>query len=240
MSSQPNQSLIEGLACLQALAMQAEPVACRRLARELDLNVMRANRLLRTLADIGLAHQDDKRRYTIGPAIHTLAAQSMFASGLLKRALKPLRKLGKPGQFIALGVLWQRHVTYLYHGLHGCDVEDALGKITLYPATRSSVGMALLAEQPDSKIREIYRDHDIPDYKNITALLKEIRLTRKQGYACLTHHNANQLNHLTVAVSVGKPVMSAIAISGMPINEAVDHIVDPLTQAANIIASPTI
>ena len=57
MSSQPNKSLIDGLACLQALAMQPEPVACRALARELDLNVMRANRLLRTLADVGLAHQ---------------------------------------------------------------------------------------------------------------------------------------------------------------------------------------
>lgn len=238
MSSQPNQSLIDGLACLQTLAMHAEPVACRALARDLDLNVMRANRLLRTLADIGLAHQDAKRRYTIGPAIHTLAAQSMFASGLLKRAIKPLRRLGQPGQLIALGVLWQRHVTYLYHGLHGCDVEDALGKVTLFPATRSSVGMALLAQQSDTTIRTLYRDEPIEGYKNITALLTEIRKTRKQGYACLKHDNANKPPHLTISVTIGQPSTAAIALSGMAVDQPVDHIVEQLKKASQIIAQP--
>jgi DNA-binding IclR family transcriptional regulator len=240
MSSQPNQSLIDGLACLQTLAMHAEPMACRALARDLELNVMRANRLLRTLADIGLAHQDAKRRYTIGPAIHTLAAQSMFASGLLKRAIKPLRRMGKPGQLIALGVLWQRSVTYLYHGLHGGDVEDALGKVTLFPATRSSVGMVLLAEQSDKVIREMYRDEPIPGYRNITALLNEIRQTRKQGYACLTHDNVDKPAHLTIAVTVGQPVTAAIAISGMPVDEPIEAIVEQLQEASHIIAPPPI
>jgi DNA-binding IclR family transcriptional regulator len=218
--------------------MHAEPVACRALARELDLNVMRANRLLRTLADIGLAHQDAKRRYTIGPGIHTLAAQSMFASGLLKRAIKPLRKLGKPGQLIALGVLWQDTVTYLYHGLHGCDVEDALGKVTLFPATRSSVGMALLSTQSDKAIRELYRDKTIPGFKNITALIDAIRQTRKRGYACIQHQNENKPDHLTVAINVGNPVTAAIAISGMPTDEPLDDVINQLTAAVNIIAPP--
>ncbi|MFG0247388.1 MAG: IclR family transcriptional regulator [Phycisphaeraceae bacterium JB051] len=238
MSSQPNKSLIDGLACLQALAMHAEPVACRALARELDLNVMRANRLLRTLADVGLAHQDAKRRYTIGPGIHTLAAQSMFASGLLKRALKPLRKLGKAGQLVALGVLWQNQVTYLYHGQHGCEVEDALGKVTLFPATRSSVGMALLATHTDKDLRAMYRDQAIPGYNNITELLADIRQTRKQGYACIEHHNENKPAHLTVAVTVGQPVTAAIALSGMPTDEPIDDVIKQLQEAATIIAPP--
>lgn len=238
MSSQPNQSLIDGLACLQTLAMHAEPVACRALARELDLNVMRANRLLRTLADIGLAQQDAKRRYTIGPAIHTLAAQSMFASGLLRRAIKPLRKLGRPGLNIALGVLWQRHVTYLYHGLHGCDVEDALGKLTLFPASRSSVGMALLAQHDDDAIAHLYETAPTSGHENIDALLKMIHQTRRQGYACLTHPTDDKTNHLTIAVTVGQPVTAAIAISGMLVDEPIQPIVDQLQEASHIIAPP--
>ena len=238
MSSQPNQSLADGLRCLQAIAMHAEPVACRALARELGLNVMRVNRLLRTLADIGLAHQDAKRRYTIGPGIHTLAAQSMFASGLLKRAIKPLRRIGSPGQLIALGVLWKTEVTYLYHGKHGCDVEDALGRLTLIPATRSSVGMALLATHTDDQIREMYRDQPIPGFKNITALLKDLRQTRKQGYACLIYPSRENPDHLTLAVTVGKPVTAAIAISGAALDAPVDEIVKQLKEASQIIAPP--
>lgn len=238
MSSQPNQSLIDGLACLQTLAMHAEPVACRALARELDLNVMRANRLLRTLADIGLAHQDAKRRYTIGPGIHTLAAQSMFASGLLKRAIKPLRRIGSPGQLIALGVLWQSKVTYLYHGHHGCDVEDALGRLTLIPASHSSVGMALLATHTDDQIRKMYQDQPIIGHKNITALLKEIRLTRKQGYACLVYPSRENPDHLTLAVTVGEPVTAAIAISGLALDEPIDDVIKQLKEASAIIAPP--
>lgn len=236
MSSQPNQSLADGLRCLQALAMHAEPVACRALARELDLNVMRANRLLRTLADIGMAHQDAKRRYTIGPGIHTLAAQSMFASGLLKRAIKPLRQLGKPGQIAALGVLWQTEVTYLYHGRHGCEVEDALGKINLVPASQSSIGMALLAQSSDEHITDLYRDQTIPGYQDTTSLLKKIQQIRQQGYARLIYPCENNPDHLTVAMPVGKPVMAAIAISGMPLEQPVDAEVEQLKQAAQIIA----
>ncbi len=80
MSSQPNQSLIDGLSCLQLLASSRKPVGCRELARNLDLNPMRANRLLKTLAEIGLAQQDQKKKYSIGPGIHALTAQALFGS----------------------------------------------------------------------------------------------------------------------------------------------------------------
>ncbi|PZU27671.1 MAG: transcriptional regulator, partial [Stenotrophomonas sp.] len=35
-NAQPNQSLIDGIATLQALASSPEPVGCRELARQLD------------------------------------------------------------------------------------------------------------------------------------------------------------------------------------------------------------
>jgi len=88
--AQPNQSLIDGLACLQQLASEREPVGGRELARDLGLEPTRVHRLLRTLAHLGLAQQDAQRRYRPGPGIHVLAAQAMFGSGLLRRALPVL------------------------------------------------------------------------------------------------------------------------------------------------------
>jgi hypothetical protein len=44
----------------------------------LNLNSVRVNRLLKTFADIGLATQNQKKKYSIGPGIHTLTVQILF------------------------------------------------------------------------------------------------------------------------------------------------------------------
>src|SRR5262245_29763060 len=100
--AQPNQSLIDGLACLQALASSSEAVGNRELARALGLEPTRVNRLLKTLAHLGLAEQDAQRRYRPGPAIHVLAAQSLFGSKLIRRAIGPLEELHRFGLIVAL------------------------------------------------------------------------------------------------------------------------------------------
>ncbi len=50
LNAQPNHSLIDGFNVLQALASIDEPIGGRKLARLLDLEPTRANRLLKTLA----------------------------------------------------------------------------------------------------------------------------------------------------------------------------------------------
>src|SRR5258706_11898625 len=110
--AQPNQSLIDGLTVLQALAVSTEPVGGRALARELGLEATRVNRLLKTLAYLGMARQTPKRKYLPGPAMHVLSAQSLFGSGLIRRALPVLENLQQSGHVVALGVLWRGPVCY--------------------------------------------------------------------------------------------------------------------------------
>ena len=117
--AQPNRSLIDGLACLQALAGTSGAVGCRELGRRLGLETTRVNRLLKTLAALGLAAQGQDRKYRPGPGIHVLAAQALFGSGLLRRAIDPLEDLHRFGLTVALGVLWRDHVAYLYHAEAG-------------------------------------------------------------------------------------------------------------------------
>ena len=125
------------------------------MARQLGLEPTRVNRLLKTLAHLGLAEQDAQRRYRPGPAIHVLAAQAMFGSGLLRRAMPVLEGLHALGCTVAMGVLWRDRVCYLYHGGPDTPAAEALGRVGLFPAAASGIGCALLAQQTADDVRAV-------------------------------------------------------------------------------------
>lgn len=207
--AQPNKSLIDGLAVLQAVSAHREPVAGAELARELGLEPTRVNRLLKTLAALDVVYQTSSRRYAPGPGMHVLAAQSLFASGLTQRALGPLEALSALGLTVAMGVLWRDRVCYLYHWHPGLSLGDALGRTALFPATRSSIGMALLATQTGEAVTALYDGRDIPGFDGLEALLVELDRVRAQGYAAVpTSHGT------TVGISFGEPAYAAIAVAG--------------------------
>jgi DNA-binding IclR family transcriptional regulator len=231
-NAQPNQSLIDGIATLQALATSTEPVGTRELARRLGFEATRVNRLLRTLAYLGIARQTADRKYTSGPGMHVLAAQSLFASGLIRRALPPLNQLRRFGLTVALGVLWRDNVTYLFHAPQGTDVSEALGRIGLVPATRGGIGMALLAALSDEEVRYLYAHAtDIPRFpQGLEPLLLELQEIRANGYARVLVDPQQKFH--TVAITVGDPVHSAIGLSGRIPKANTKTIVNALRAAA--------
>jgi DNA-binding IclR family transcriptional regulator len=234
-NAQPNQSLIDGIATLQALATSAEPVGTRELARRLGFEVTRVNRLLRTLAYLGIARQTADRKYTSGPGMHVLAAQSLFASGLIRRALPALNQLRRFGLTVALGVLWRDNVSYLFHAPQGTEVSEALGRIGLYPATRGGIGMVLLAELPDDEVTHLYSNvADIPRFpQGLQPLLAELKEIRANGYARVLVDPEHSYH--TIAVTVGDPVHSAIGVSGWIPKANTKTIVNALRAAASQI-----
>lgn len=210
--AQPNQSLIDGLAVLQALTAADQPVAGRALARELDLEPTRTNRLLKTLAHLGLARQGDDRRYAVGPAVHVLAAQSLRASGLIGRAIEPLRELDRFDCIVAMGVLWRTQVCYIYFATPGATVEQALGSRDPHPATTSGLGMAMLAELDDGEVRHRYQGRSVPGYDDVDQLLEHLAKVRRDGYAMSTVQR--EPGRATIAVAVGRPAYAAIGLAG--------------------------
>lgn len=242
-SAQANQSIIDGIAVLQALATADRPVGSRELARRLGLETTRVNRLLKTLASMGMAQQNADRKYSPGPGMHVLATQSLYASGLLRNAIKPLESLAFFGHTVALGVLWQDSVSFLYHARPGMSSSEAIGRIGLRDASTSGIGMALLAAQMDENILEIYAGREIPGYpKGVKALLRDLKQIRKQGYACVEVNPERAAEHgkptHTVAVPVGNPVNSALALSGWIPQPNVAGVVEALQHArAEIEAS---
>lgn len=229
-NAQPNQSLIDGIVTLQALATSPEPIGGRELARRLGFEPTRVNRLLKTLAYLGIARQTANRKYTGGPGMHVLAAQALFASGLVRRALPALEELRRFGHTVAMGVLWRDSVSYLYHAPPGVQTSDALGRIGLYPASTGGIGMALLAELDDQQVRDTYKGLEIPHFSTMEMLLTELQVTRERGYARI--RVGKDTDQHTVAVPVGAPTHSAIGVYGWIPDAAVPEVVEALRHAA--------
>jgi DNA-binding IclR family transcriptional regulator len=143
MPAQPNRSLADGMALFGALCASGTPLGSREAARLMGWEATRANRLLGTLRDLGLAEQDADRRYRPGPGVHLLAAQVLRGSGLLGAAMRVLARTPRDGLGVAFGVLWQGQVVYLLHAGVGEPIETGLRPHALFPAGESSIGRLL-------------------------------------------------------------------------------------------------
>ncbi|TKB43070.1 transcriptional regulator [Thalassotalea mangrovi] len=239
--AQANQSIIDGIAVLQALATAGKPVGGSEVAKILGLEVTRANRLLKTLASIGITQQTSNRKYEPGPGMHVLATQSLYASGLLRSALAPLENLAFFGRTVALGVLWYDSVSFLYHARPGMAASEGIGRIGLRAATTSGIGLALLANSSEDTVRSTYATGDIPGFPDgIESLLAELAKIRQQGYARVNVASdnpqfASQTTH-TIAVPLDASPGAAIALSGWISEAETADIVQALQQAKLKIA----
>lgn len=228
--AQPNQSLIDGIAVLQALTVSAEPVGSRQLARELGMEPTRVNRLARTLLALGFLRQTPDRKYTAGPGVHVLAAQSLYASGLIRAAVPVLEELHATGFTVALGVLWRDHVCYLYHGRRGMTAAEAIGTTGLYPAAASGIGHVLLAARNP--------DHLPPGSREPSPELRPaLASVAARGWAHVVRRR--QPVEATLAVAIGKEPYAALALAGAISASSVPRLLPRLRKAAVRIDAAT-
>jgi DNA-binding IclR family transcriptional regulator len=213
--AQPNNSLIKGVECLQRVVNAGEPIGSREVARRMGLTHTRVNRLLGTLAHMGLLERDLERKYRPGPALHALAAQSMMASKLLPAALPSLLRLRGEGYTVALGTLWDGKVCFLFHERPWQSVEEAILRHELWPAQLTSLGVALLAREPGPL--KVYPAPDaaasrlLPGYDARST----VAFARKHGYGLLRFVG----DVVSIGVAVGDPPIAGIAVSNQHIGE---------------------
>lgn len=207
MTAQPNASLANGLACLQAVMTAGEAIGSREVARRLGLMHTRCNRLLGTLAELGLVEQDDRRKYRIGPAVHVLAAHGLHASGLIPAAMPVLADWHAEGFTVALGVLWRAQVCFLVHVRPGQPLHESIGRHELWPASSSSVGLELISHQNETiDVAGQDQSHLLPEERDFAAAVVR---TRAQGFALRRFLNGET----SLGVAVGRPAQAALAIS---------------------------
>ena len=204
MSSQPNQSLIDGIRCLQYLTANDGPLGCRELARQLDLSASKVNRLLMTMSSIGLTTQDEKRRYLPGSAIHALGAQAMRSSSLFRKTITVLNNIAIEDHIVALGVLWEDKVVYLYHSKPGQDKYEALLDYKMQPACNSVLGICLLSELPDDKLISLLGEKR---FMSVRLLIED---SRETGHVVMKHDDG-ETSMATLVTGVDK---AALAFAG--------------------------
>lgn len=197
------------------------------------MDPVRVNRLLMTLAWMGIAHRDKSRRYTIGPGMHILATLNLSASGTLHRVIEHIQPLVESPYTVAAGVLWRDMVTYLYHRSPGQQpIVDGIQQM-VRPATNSSIGVAMLAQLSDEEIHKMYdlRSTPLPGpFVDVDELMVVIEETRRNGYAALRYPT-----HVSLAIAVGQPSYAAIAISGFNTDEEEKQYCAMLTDIAERI-----
>ncbi|MDK1072255.1 IclR family transcriptional regulator [Cronobacter sakazakii] len=204
MSSQPNQSLIDGIRCLQYLVSSDRAIGCRELARLMGINTTRVNRLLMTMASIGLTMQDEQRRYLPGPGIHALAAQSIRGSALFSHALPLLERYAPKDVVVALGVLWEDQIIYIYPSTPGTQMSQALAGFRMLPAWQSVIGMSLLAAESDEALEARFTPEQWEQ------LAPHVAQQREKGLVVWRHDDGE--------VSMAKPLgihNAAVALAGM-------------------------
>ncbi len=233
--AQPNQSLMHGLACLQAVVAAENPVGSRELARRLGLEHTRVHRLLGTLCHLGMLERSVDRTFRPGPGIHLLSAQSLRGSGLLAAALPLLRPFADERLIVSLGVLWDQVVCYLVRAEPGQTPEAAIGAHDPHPAHRSILGLALLAALPDKEVRRRLTGPPLGLGKpDLRALKPELAATRTQGYAL--RRDAGD-HAYALAFPVGDPPVAAVGLTGIRRKRDATRLARQLGRAAEQITA---
>jgi len=229
--AQPVNGLIDGLMLLQELATREEPVSCTELAKELGMETTRMNRLLKTLDFLGMADRTQDRRYQAGPGIHLLAAQTIGQSKLLQVAAAEMDKIEAKGCIKALGVLWRDKVSYFFHKGPETSFVEAIGRHVAYPASRSSIGMALLSELEPFEIEELYESRAIPGFASRRDFEAELEATRARGYGRLETSPGT----VSLAFRIPGSTQAAASISGPLKHDSETKATEALASAAKEI-----
>ncbi len=231
--SQPNQSLINGFKCLEAVAASDSPVGIRELSRLLGMDKTLTNRQLMTLASIGILSRTDSGKYMPGPGIHVLSALSMHASGLLQAAMPLAGRWRDDGFSFTLGVLWRNHICHLIHARPEIPLELSTGGEGIKPFFSSSAGLILAASCKDAD-KIMHDDSFNPDLFSKALSLEDIfSKTKTQGYAELEYKDGTK----SLGVSVGSSYFAGIAVSKRKIrNEDIPVILGKLREDAAILA----
>lgn len=207
--AQPNRSLIDGLEVLLAAIDAGAPIGVRGLARRLGLETTRTQRLLATLAHLGLLHQDGERRYAPGPGLPVLSALALSGHGLLPRAVPAMDALAQSHRVtVALGALWRDRVTYLAVTGPERSLAEAVGGSPTRAMGHSSIGIALLAERGPDYAREYGLDSHWP----------AAALAREQGFARVdqTTDPAEPRAAIGVLLPASGMAILAIGCAGLP------------------------
>lgn len=215
------------LALLERLATDVAGVPLAQLADELEMPRSAAHRLLGELAELGYVRQTRERGdYVLTTKLVSLGLNYLKRSGVVDLTQPVLDRLAEAsGELVRLGIVDVDHITWvsLSQGARkGLRYDPDQGIDAKLSCTSS--GHVWLSTLPEDDAIELVNRQGIgmPDEygpkapTSITAVMKAVRLARKQGYAITCETYAHGLNAIsTVIVPPGKQgAVGVLSISG--------------------------
>lgn len=211
------QSVVRVFGLLELLSEADDGMTITELAQRSDLPVPTVHRLLRTSINLGYVRQHLSRRYALGPRLIRLGEQAQGQLGALARPALTALALGL-GETANLGVLDRDAVVYIAQSPspHSMRMFTEVGRRVGLHAT--GVGKAILACLSDTTIESIIRRTGMPtptphSHHTLAALLHDVRLIRRRGYA--VDDQEQELGVRCYAVLIpDAPVPMAVSVSG--------------------------
>lgn len=233
------QSVARAFALLEAIADEGSPRPLAELAAATGLAQPTAHRLLKTLQTLGYARQTGSRDYDLGAGLIALGTRA--APPLAARAQPILRELEELSQETAnLVVLDGPMAVYVAQqpSRHQMRMFTEVGRRVLPHS--AGAGKAMLATLSEARVREIIAETGLPRFTDTTltsstALLSELRETRRRGFALDDGEHEVGVRCIAVAVPGSTPP-AALSVSGPAARITDDmarRIVEALREAAS-------
>ncbi|HEY2042133.1 MAG TPA: IclR family transcriptional regulator [Jatrophihabitans sp.] len=211
------QSLDRAFELLERMADEGGAVGVSELAAQTGLPLPTIHRLIRSLMRGGYVRQDASRRYSLGPRLIRLGdmAGRMVGRWAMPRLSELVSEIGETAN---MAVLEGDAVVYVAQvpSAHSMRMFTEVGRRVLPHAT--GVGKALLSMLEDDVVLQLLGRTGMPAQTEHTittpeALLAELRLIRKRGYAI--DDSEQEIGVRCVAVPVADPQnLAAISVSG--------------------------
>jgi IclR family acetate operon transcriptional repressor len=214
-------SVERALTILQLFAMGEAEIGLSDLSGRVGLHQSTAFRLLATLGAAGFTEQNPLTgRYRLGLSALSLGQAFLRHSDLRQIAEPSLAVLrDRSGETVHLATLDGTQVVYLEKlpGLHPIGLMSSrVGDRS--PAHCTGLGKALLAHQPETSLREAYRE-GLASYTprtitRIEGLLTEMEKVRQFGFAVDDEEHEPGVMCVAASVSDSRRVVAAISVSG--------------------------
>ncbi|MGI5238332.1 IclR family transcriptional regulator [Dactylosporangium sp. CA-139066] len=214
-------ALARGLALLEMLAAEPEPLTINDFSESTALPKSTLVRLLAVLAEMEyVVRVDDRPSYRLGHKVQRLASAYVASLDLTVVAEAYLRPVAlRTGQTANLGVLDGDQV------LHICVAEpDRPLRFTTALGARdhtycTGLGKMLLSELPEDRVAAILPPEPFPAFAENTLttladLRKDLRRTARRGYALDDNERSTGLRCVAVGVRLAGDLLAAVSVSG--------------------------
>lgn len=235
-------SLERAFELLEHLADAGGEMALSELTEVSGLPMPTIYRLMRTLVNRGYVRQEPSKRYALGPRLISLGEG---ASRLLGTWARPAltRLVDEVGETANMAVLEGDEAVYVAQvpSRHSMRMFTEVGRRVRPHCT--GVGKALLAQLPESRVREILgrtgMEPQTPHtFTDPDALVAELTRIREQGYA--VDDEEQELGVRCVAVPLpGAPALTALSVSGPSVRmtpETVEEVAPVMRKVAEVFA----